>query len=55
MEKIREYRKATVELCRNCSGRGYVTEDYDFEHEDVLLQTVVHTTHPCPVCECRDG
>lgn len=53
MEKIREYRKATVELCRNCSGRGYVTEDYDFEHEDVLSQTVVHTTHPCPVCEGR--
>lgn len=24
MCKTREYRKATVELCRNCGGRGYV-------------------------------
>lgn len=24
MEKTREYRRTTVELCRNCGGRGYV-------------------------------
>ena len=34
MEKTREYRKTTVELCRNCGGRGYVTEDHFFEHEE---------------------
>lgn len=34
MEKTREYRRTTVELCRNCGGRGYVAEEYVFGHED---------------------
>lgn len=53
MEKTRKYRKTTVELCRNCGGRGYVTEDHFFEHEDGSSQKVGHTTCPCPVCDGR--
>lgn len=53
MEKTRVYRKTTVELCRNCGGRGYVTEDHVFEHEDGSSQKVGHTTCPYPVCDGR--
>ncbi len=49
MCKTREYRKATVELCRNCGGRGYVTEEAVDVNGRLLRQ---HTT-PCPICDGR--
>lgn len=47
MCKTREYRKETVELCRNCGGRGYV-------YDDVLYAAsgpVDISTRRCPVCD----
>lgn len=48
MCKTREYRKATVELCRNCGGRGYV-HDSGFCGDRLMEVSVV----PCPVCDGR--
>lgn len=53
MGKMREYRRTTVELCRNCGGRGYVTEEHVFGHEDGSSQKAGRSTRPCPVCDGR--
>lgn len=47
MCKTREYRKATVELCRNCGGRGYLNERI---FRACGIQDV---TVRCPVCDGR--
>lgn len=49
MCKLREYRKASVELCRNCGGRGYVTERIYTEETGYPVMTGQGTC-PCPVC-----
>lgn len=48
MNKTREYRRSAVELCRNCSGRGYVCES-DHGGTQMTGTPVV----PCPVCDGR--
>lgn len=50
MCKTREYRKANVELCRNCGGRGYVTESY-YEENGAYPIEAGRSTKPCPVCD----
>ena len=48
MCKTREYRKAPVELCRHCGGRGYV-HDPGFCGDKLMEVSVVS----CPVCDGR--
>lgn len=49
MNKKREYRKATVELCRNCCGRGYVYNDILYAAADPAGVS----TMKCPICDGR--
>lgn len=48
MKKKREYRKVSIELCRNCSGRGYVFE-CDPNGKKLNGASLV----PCQVCDGR--
>lgn len=48
MNKTREYRRSAVELCRNCSGRGYT---YEPDHGGVRMTEI--SVVPCPVCDGR--
>ena len=48
MNKTREYRKSTVELCRNCGGRGYT---YETDHGGTRMASM--PVVPCPVCDGR--
>lgn len=47
MCKTREYRKATVELCRNCGGRGQVYGDIMFAASGPAGVSTVC----CPICQ----
>lgn len=53
MGKMREYRRTTVELCRNCGGRGYVAEEYVSGPEDGSWPKAGRSPRPCPVCDGR--
>lgn len=47
MCKTREYRKATVELCRNCGGRGQVSGDVLYTASGSAGVSSVC----CPICK----
>ncbi len=44
MYKTRKHFKETIELCRNCGGRGLVSEP-KYRENSISQQTVL-----CPVC-----
>ena len=45
MCKTRKHFKETIELCRNCGGRGIVSEPR-YRAGGIIKKTVI-----CPVCE----
>lgn len=46
MQKKREYRWATVEICRNCKGCGFLKDE-----RNGVGRFVVCVKTPCPVCD----